>query len=547
MEKTRVLLGQELHEWKKSPIGATTMKWVSGGAGDGKTTLLLTFADLCRRQKHLIGAFFASNQITDCNDGNRIIATLAVQLMQALPSTAKYIDKALGDDPYLFSKGLQVQMNALIVEPINRIATKKRMLAAITFGLKTYPTLIVIDGLDEIADKKVQTVIIEIIDEAMRDVRLPLRFLVSSRPAPNIVDAIEKLQKSEFTKDRMSITDLRKDTQVDGDIRYFFEVKFGEIRAKYAHLKDWPGDQVVNDLVGRASGQFIFATTIMSYIMDEYCSPEMRLEVIRTQGPLKESPGHKPYKNLDELYFLIVRDAKLQGGMLQILTLIIIINQLIATANAPAGTFAELCCPRTLGDILNLQKGEVRRCLKDMHSVVNIGDDDCDVQIYCKSFPDFLLDPSRSHKFAVNVEDARGHDHLFSHLIGTSQHRDTILQVLGQCLVSEEMSSDVDIIGTPANASSPNRIEMILGLEHGTILPLLEDIRLLLEVEDGDQDIGIRVPFLRSFLLNQSRSGELFLNLDDARLTLKLAAPIRKVFSAQGMWMGLCVRAASDC
>jgi len=538
MEKTRVLLGQELHEWKKSPIGATTMKWVSGGAGDGKTTLLLTFADLCRRQKHLIGAFFASNQITDCSDGNQIIATLAVQLMQALPSTAKYIDKALGDDPYLFSKGLQVQMNALIVEPINRIATKKRMLAAITFGLKTYPTLIVIDGLDEIAEKDDQTVIIETIGKAMRDVRLPLRFLVSSRGADNISDGIEQLQKSEFTKDRVSIMDLKKDTQVDGDIRHFFEVKFGEIRAKYTHLKDWPGDRAVDDLVGRASGQFIFATTIMSYIMDKRFSPETRLQVIRTQGPLKGSPGHKPYKNLDDLYFLIVAnvgDANLQKGMLRILTLIIIINQLIATANAPAGTFAELCSPRTLGDILGFQKGEVRRCLNDMHSVVNIGDDDCDVQIYCKSFPDFLLDPSRSHKFAVNVEDACGHDHLFSHLIGTSQHQDTILQVLGQCFVSEEMSSDVDIIGTPANASSPNRIEMILGLEHGTILPLLQDIRLLLEVGDGDQDIGIRVPFLRSFLLDQSRSQDLFLDLDDVRHTLKFAAPIRKVFGAQGM------------
>jgi len=73
MEETRVELCQELDDWEKNPVGAATMKWVSGGAGDGKTALLLTFADLCRRQKRAVGAFFASNRITDCSDGNRII------------------------------------------------------------------------------------------------------------------------------------------------------------------------------------------------------------------------------------------------------------------------------------------------------------------------------------------------------------------------------------------------------------------------------------------------------------------------------------------
>ena len=142
MEATRVELCQELDEWEKSPINAATMKCVLAGAGEGKTALLLTFADLCKQQKRAVGAFFASNRIIDCGDGNRIIATLAVQLMQTLPSTAKYIDKALHDDPHLFSKGREVQMNALIVEPIKRIAMITRFLAAITFGLKTIQLLL---------------------------------------------------------------------------------------------------------------------------------------------------------------------------------------------------------------------------------------------------------------------------------------------------------------------------------------------------------------------------------------------------------------------
>jgi len=65
MEETRVELCAELDDWEKSPIDAATMKWVLAGAGEGKTALLLTFADLCRQQKRSVGAFFASNRIAD--------------------------------------------------------------------------------------------------------------------------------------------------------------------------------------------------------------------------------------------------------------------------------------------------------------------------------------------------------------------------------------------------------------------------------------------------------------------------------------------------
>jgi len=530
MEETRVELREELDNWEKCPIDVATMKWVLAGAGEGKTALLLTFADLCREQKRSVGAFFASNRIADCSDGNRVIPTLAVQLMQALPSTAYYIDMALRDDPHLLTKGREVQMNTLIVEPIKQIAMKTRFLATFTFGLITYPTLIVIDGLDEVTGKDVQVDLIRIIGNTMKDIRLPLRFLIASRPEPHIVGAINRLQ-SQFPGDRVSIMDLREDTLVHRDIRRYFEVKFEEVRARDTDIpQDWPGENVIDQLVDMASGQFIYATTIMPYIMFAYHSPEERLAVIR--GLLKHPSDDKPYQNLDGLYSLIVRNANRRADMLRIMVLVVIINRLIATTNAPAGAFAQLCSPRKLEDILGFPNGDVRRCLLDMHSVVNVGDDHDDIQIYHKSFPDFLLDRSRSNEFDIKVDDVQ--DYLFSHLISTSQHRDTILQVLSQCLISEGMNSDVDILGTPRNTSSPNRIETILGLEHDTILPLMQDIRLLIEVGNGDEDIKLH-PSFSTFLLHRSTSQELSVDLDNALLMLKFVAPIRKVFGAQGM------------
>jgi len=133
----------------------------------------------------------------------------------------------------------------------------------------------------------------------------------------------------------------------------------------------------------------------------------------------------------------------------------------------------------------------------------------------------------------LQVQDM--YNQVYSHLIGTSKHRDTILQILCQCFISEGMTSDVDVLGTPANTSSPNRIATILGLEPRDLRWSFGPIPLLIKVREMDQDIKIDNPFLRNFLLDQSRSHGLLIDLDDARLTLKLAAPTRKAFGTEGM------------
>jgi len=168
----------------------------------------------------------------------------------------------------------------------------------------------------------------------------------------------------------------------------------------------------------------------------------------------------------------------------------------------------------------------------DVHSVVNCRGDYHDIQIYHKSFPDFLLDPSRSKDFAVNTEDA--HVSLFSHLILTSQHRDTILQILGQMVLAKSMPSDVDIFGTPANSLSPKRLTSIFGLEDGKIRSVIADIRLMIELGDEDQNIRIRHTSFLRFLLDRSRSRELFVDVNEARLTL-CRASIVWLFNNNGM------------
>jgi len=94
-------------------------------------------------------------------------------------------------------------MEALIIEPIRRIATVARVIDTVTCGLKSYPTLIVIDGLDECPGLDVQDEIIRAIGNLVQKLGLPLRFLISGRLEPNICGGFGKLQ-SRLSKDSLS-------------------------------------------------------------------------------------------------------------------------------------------------------------------------------------------------------------------------------------------------------------------------------------------------------------------------------------------------------
>jgi len=126
------------------------------------------------------------------------------------------------------------------------------------------------------------------------------------------------------------------------------------------------------------------------------------------------------------------------------------------------------------------------------------------------------------------------YDRVYSYLIINSPHRDTILQVLGQVIVTKDMPPDIDAIGIPANFSSPRWITAILGLNRDLVMQLVTDFHSLLEVGDECTDMMIRQPSFSEFLLDPSRSQELCIDINDALLILR-HAPLRSIFVTYGM------------
>jgi len=400
MEGTREAIIQEILDWLKKVTKSSSILWLRGPAGHGKTALEFTIAEICRQEGLLIGSFFFSNRIANCSDGGALFTTLATQLMQALPSTARHIDKAIRHDPHIFEKALETQTKALIFEPIKRVATMARVINIVTFGMKSYPTLIVIDGLDECAGIDVQDEIIRIIGDLVQNLRLPLKFLIASRPEPNLCEAFEKLQ-SKLPKDSFSTLILTEDALSRRDIQIYFERKFSELRARHRYLPaEWPGPDIILRLVDKASGQFVYATTIVIYISSPDDRPDDRLDIILK---LLDTPvGDAPYAPLDQLYTLIVHSvpAKHRGSVLQILGQLIVVRELDGQRDIIGG----LSKSSRTEQILDLRNGDIKRLLRTLHSVIDV---DEDLKLLHASFSDFLLDPLRSVDFFVDLVESR--------------------------------------------------------------------------------------------------------------------------------------------
>jgi hypothetical protein len=80
LEGTRMSVLSRLHEWARSPSPTSSVFWLSGTAGTGKTTIAKTFCDQVARAGFLVASFFISRQDEARRDPGDIVRSLAYDL-----------------------------------------------------------------------------------------------------------------------------------------------------------------------------------------------------------------------------------------------------------------------------------------------------------------------------------------------------------------------------------------------------------------------------------------------------------------------------------
>ena len=246
---------------------------------------------------------------------------------------------------------------------------------------------VIIDGLDECHDKATQQLILRLLCDTIRVHKLPLRFLIGSRPESHIRDCFD--QESLYTIAHRVVLDETFDP--GRDIRVFLQDGFAKICARNSipsHVgKPWPEEGIIDLLVQRSSGQFIYATTVLKFVGADLCSPRKQLALL-----LKPDPT--AFSDLDQLYTQILSVYPSAENIVQVLGIIIASDQNL---------------PEVVEDVLGMEEGELKLVLRGLSSLMEDEDDEClNKGSYViphfahASFGDYLFDSSRSGPFHVN-------------------------------------------------------------------------------------------------------------------------------------------------
>ena len=245
---TRKAVLSDITSWILDRSKKTCILWLSAPAGSGKSAILQQIADVFHNSGGLSASFFFSRAAMERNRETFLIATLASQLATSIPATKPLIEAAIERDLSIFHRVLSEQMLRLVVYPLVYASLHPE-------SGPPWPTLLVIDGLDECNGGERQAEILRILRMALLQLKssLPtLYLLIASRREPAIVAVFDD-ELSDITH-RLVLDDTY---HPDRDITLFLRSSFADIfRRRHACFpsmsalpQPWPPEDVIYFLV----------------------------------------------------------------------------------------------------------------------------------------------------------------------------------------------------------------------------------------------------------------------------------------------------------
>ncbi|KAK1221366.1 hypothetical protein PQX77_015835 [Marasmius sp. AFHP31] len=383
LEGTRRGALGSIENWRRSGNHSLPICWLSGTAGAGKSAIAMTVAEYWEKNG-LVASFFFFRSDPRRNNPDALVPTIALGLVSEFPSLRTFFDRKISRNPMILGSGLEVQFQELVLKPSLQVGRSGLGLNS----LHDVPNLVIIDGLDECGDEDTQKYILSTILASYQQppsTRCPLKFLICSRPEAWIREAFDEEDLSQLTY-HVKLDDASH------DIEQYYRHEFQIIREtpKYSRVpfpSPWPSEEELQQLVGNASSQFVYATTAVKLIKSPYTNPLNQLHTILTYHPDNQSSS-SPFPELDRLYHIILSANPDRDKLRSVLAAIFI-----------AGPFLKSPSPELIEGLLHLASGEVDLTLRAMHSVLDINGGWDPIKSFHTSFPDYLFDRSRSGIF----------------------------------------------------------------------------------------------------------------------------------------------------
>jgi hypothetical protein len=214
---------------------------------------------------------------------------------------------------------------------------------------------------------------------------------------------------------------------VEGDIRKYVETSLSELDSPgRGHVQEaWPPPSEMSKLIGQCGRLFIYAATVIRYIMDPCGSPSKRLSNITSHSMTSFQAS------IDDLYGQILKQAC--TGMepdevsdTRDFALLVVFLQTPLPITAIASLSETTMSP-----------DQLRRYLSPLNSVVHVPDkEEAAVTLFHASFFDFVTDPTR-----CTANRCRS----FKALVASEGHKQLALK----CLLHMNGSLKYNICGVP--------------------------------------------------------------------------------------------------
>ena len=375
MKGTREFWLEEIVNWvANEPEGKDVLQsntyWIYGLPGIGKTSLAHSVCARLHKKGQLAGAFFCRKGDHELGEPANILPTLICKIAEIFPPFRKIVADHLRNDSNLTPKSME---GSLLFEFLDKLPHDP----------KNKYLVFVIDAFDECGNDRNRPALLRLLTSAAASASW-LKIIITSRPEDDIQRVFDGLTRSSYRR-----YDLANDQEASHDLRRFAQSEFSLVAQKYEFSPPWPEESLLDKLISRADGLFIFIKTLA-----------LALQRSRDPTCLLEAASENVGDGLKTLYGLYsnILKSRIEPGDAEFQRVIGVI--------LTAAPYRALC-EETIAELAGVGPNLVKMWVKDLSSLLyryegtNRG-----IRVRHLSISEFLVSDDYPHHYQINIGDA---------------------------------------------------------------------------------------------------------------------------------------------